>query len=151
MAKKVDVTALKFNQASIVVLTLLGFILNQPYLVLLVGLVLAIGTIFPGAGLFKLVYSTLLRPLNLLKARVIDDDPAPHLFAQGVGALFLLGSSSVLLLFNNPGLGWLLAWVVIILAAVNLFFGFCAGCFVYYQLDRFGLMPKAGKRSAGHG
>ena len=151
MAKKVDVTALKFNQASIVVFTLLGFILNQPYLGLLVGLVLAIGTIFPGAGLFKLAYFKLFRPLNLLNARVIDDDPAPHQFAQGVGALFLLGASSVLLVFNNPGLGWLLAWVVIILAAVNLFFGFCAGCFVYYHLDRLGLIPKPGKRSVGHG
>ena len=29
-----------------------------------------------------------------------------------------------------------LAFVVIALAAVNLFFGFCAGCFVYFQLQR---------------
>lgn len=151
MTKKVDVTALKFNQASIVVLTLLGFILNQPYLVVLVGLVLAIGTIFPGAGLFKLAYFKLLRPLNLLKTQVIDDDPAPHQFAQGVGAVFLLGASSVLLGFNSPGLGWLLAWVVIILAAVNLFLGFCAGCFVYYHLDRLGLIPKPGNRGVRHG
>jgi hypothetical protein len=29
-----------------------------------------------------------------------------------------------------------LAWLVVTLAALNLFLGFCAGCFVYYQLNR---------------
>lgn len=143
MAKKVDTTAIKFNQGSIVVLTLLGFVLNQPLLVLIVGLVLAIGTIWPQAGLFKLVYLKLLKPAGLLKAHVIDDDPAPHQFAQGVGALFLLAGSIVLLSLNNAGLGWTLAWIVIVLASINLVFGFCAGCFMYYQLDRFGLLPSS--------
>ena len=142
MVKKVDTTALKFNQAAIVLLTLLGFLLDQPYLVLFVGLVLAVGTIFPQAALFKLIYLKLLKPAGLLKANVINDDPAPHQFAQGVGALFLLASALALLVWGNPVLGWSLAWIVIILAAVNLFFNFCAGCFVYYQLDRVGLIPQ---------
>jgi hypothetical protein len=30
---------------------------------------------------------------------------------------------------------------VVSLAAVNLFLGFCAGCFMYYQLARRGLRP----------
>jgi hypothetical protein len=143
MIKKVDTTAIKFNQACIIVFTLLGFVLNQPYLVLFVGLVLAVGTIWPNAGLFKQFYQKLLKPNKLLKANVIDDDPAPHQFAQGVGALFLLTSSAALLGFNNAALGWTLAWIVIILAGVNLFFNFCAGCFVYYQLDKVGLLPHA--------
>ncbi len=141
MAKKVDTTALKFNQASIIVITLLGFLLNQPYLVLLVGLVLAVGTIWPQAGLFKLVYLKLLKPSGILKAHVIDDDPVPHQFSQGLGALFLLGSGVALLGFHNPVLGWGLAWLVMILAGINLVFNFCAGCFMYYQLDKLGLMP----------
>lgn len=143
MTKKVDTTALKFNQASIITLTLLGFVLNQPTLVLFVGLALAIGTIFPGAALFKQVYLKLLKPNQILKANIIDDDPAPHQFAQGVGALFLLASSAILLGLGSAVLGWSLAWIVIVLAAVNLFFNFCAGCFVYYQLDRAGLIPQA--------
>ncbi|MCA9974174.1 MAG: DUF4395 family protein, partial [Anaerolineales bacterium] len=36
-------------------------------------------------------------------------------------------------------IGWTLAWVVVGLAALNLFLGFCAGCFVYYQLTRLGV------------
>jgi hypothetical protein len=138
--KKVDITAIKFNQASIVTITLFGFLLDQPYLVLFVGLVLAVGVILPGATLFKLIYFKLLKPSNIFKANVIDDDPAPHQFAQGVGASFLLASSVALLIFNALIVGWILAWIVIILAAVNLFFSFCAGCFVYYQLDRLGLI-----------
>jgi DMSO reductase anchor subunit len=143
--KKVDTTTIKFNQASIITLTLLGFLLNQPYLVLFVGLVLAIGTILPRAALFMLIYLKLLKPNNILKANVIDDDPAPHQFAQGVGALFLLAGSVALLVFKAAILGWTLAWIVIVLAAINLFFGFCAGCFVYYQLDKVGLLPKFGR------
>ena len=145
IAKKVDTTALKFNQVSIITLTLLGFLLNQPYLVLFVGVVLAIGTISPEAALFKQIYFKLLKPNNLLKANIIDDDPTPHQFAQGVGALFLLAGST-LLIFNSVFLGWFLVWIVIVLAAVNLFLNFCAGCFVYYQLDRIGLLPRPGGR-----
>jgi hypothetical protein len=144
MTKKVDTTAIKFNQACIIGFTVLGFVLNQPVLVLFIGLVLLIGTIWPNAGLFKQVYQHLLKPNGLLKANVIEDDPAPHQFAQGVGSLFLLASSAALLLFDNAGVGWTLAWIVIILAGVNLFLNFCAGCFVYYQLDRAGLMPHPG-------
>ncbi len=145
MIKRVDQTALKFNQAAIIVLTFLGFIFERPYLVLFVGLVLAIGTIAPELALFKQIYLKLLKPNRLLKPKVIKDDPTPHQFAQGVGAFFLLVSSSVLLVFGNAivgwSVGWSLAWIVIILAGVNLFFGFCAGCFVYYQLDKVGLIP----------
>jgi len=142
---KVDTTAIKFNQASLITLSLLAFIFNQPYLVLLVGLVLAAGTIFPGAALFKLIYLKIFKPLGCLKASVINDDPAPHQFAQGVGALFLLSGSVALLVFNAAILGWTLAWIVIILAAINLFFSFCAGCFVYYQLQRLGVIAGANR------
>jgi hypothetical protein len=142
MVKKVDTTTIKFNQASIIVLALLGFLLDQPYLVLFVGLVLAVGTIFPNAALFKQIYLKLLKPKGLLKPNLIDDDPAPHQFAQGVGALFLLAGSFTLLIMNAVVLGWVLTWIVIVLASINLFFGFCVGCFVYYQLDRFGWIPK---------
>jgi len=142
MVRKVDTTALKFNQACIVIFTTVAFLLNQPYLVLLVGLVLALGTIAPQAALFKLGYLKVAKPLGLLKANLIEDDPAPHQFAQGVGALFLFASSAALLLLQASLLGWSLAWIVIILAAVNLVFNFCAGCFVYYQLNRMGLIAQ---------
>jgi hypothetical protein len=143
MVKKVDTTAIKFNQASIITFTLLAYVLDLPWLVLFVGAVLAVGSIWPGAALFQQAYRQVLKPIGLVKPHVIDDDPAPHRFAQGVGATFLGLSSLALLALNAISLGWGLAGLVVVLAAVNLFFNFCAGCFVYYQLRRLGLIRRS--------
>jgi hypothetical protein len=137
----VDTTAIRLNQACIVVLVALAFLFQQPWLALAVGVVLALGTAVPGLALFQQVYRKVLQPVGLLRARVHPDDPAPHRFAQGVGATFLLAAGVSLLAFHLPVLGWVLALIVVVLAAINLFAGFCAGCFVYYQLGRLGLLP----------
>ena len=140
MSTKVDQTALRVNQASIIALLVIAFLLDQPWLVAFVAAVMLIGTLWPRVALFKLLYTRLLKPLGWPRAHVIADDPQPHLFAQGLGAAFLLASA---LAFAAGGalLGWLLAWIVIVLAAVNLFAGFCLGCFVFYQLARRGVRP----------
>jgi len=136
--RKVDHSALRTNQAFIIGLLLIAFIANLWALVAFVALVMIIGTIWPNAGLFKQVYLRILKPAGILKPDVIVDNPEPHLFAQGLGGLFTLGST-VALLVGLPILGWTLSWIVIVLAALNLFLGFCAGCFVYYQLHRLGV------------
>jgi hypothetical protein len=142
MTQRVDVTAIKFSQGSIVTFTLLAFLLDQPWLVLFVGSILAAGTIWPNGNLFKLFYAKALVPAGLLKPRVIDDDPAPHRFAQGMAATFLLLASVALLVLDFPVLGWGLAGLVALLAAVNVLLSFCAGCFTYYQLARLGLIRR---------
>ncbi|GIV79506.1 DUF4395 domain-containing protein [Litorilinea aerophila] len=138
MARKVDHTALRFNQACIITLLVLAFLLDQVWLVALVGAIMLVGTLWPRAGLFKLIYSRLLKPAGLLKPHLVEDEPQPHLFAQGVGALFLL-ASTLALVSQAAVLGWLLAGIVVVLAAVNLFLHFCLGCFIYYQLARRGI------------
>ncbi len=138
MNGKIDYTALKVNQASIISLLLLAFLFDQPWLVTFVALVMVVGTWWPGAGLFKLFYARVLKPAGLLRPELVADEAQPHLFAQGVGAIFLL-LSTLALLGGNALLGWLLAGIVIVLAAVNLFLGFCLGCFIYYQLARRGI------------
>lgn len=137
---KVDQTALKFNQASIILLLVLAFLLDTAWLVAGVAAVMLIGTLWPGAGLFKQIYARGLKPAGILKANVIDDDPLPHLFAQGLGGIFLVLSAAALWL-GLPIVGWTLAALVIALAAINLFLGFCLGCFIYYQLGRAGIKP----------
>ena len=134
----VDYSALRVNQALIIALLALAFLLNQPWLVVIVAAVMWIGTLVPRAGLFKLFYKHVLKPLRVVRPAPKADDPAPHLFAQGVGALFLT-AGSLALLAGASVLGWLLVGVVIALAAVNLFLGFCLGCFMYYQLARRGI------------
>lgn len=134
--RKVDHMALKVNQAFIIALLIAAYITNTPWLVVFVAAVMLIGTVWPQAALFKAVYTYVLKPAGVLKPRVIPDNPEPHLFAQGLGGVFLVLSSLALIALNQPVIGWALAWLVIGLAALNLFVGFCAGCFIYYQLNR---------------
>lgn len=144
MSTRIDHAALKVNQAAIIGLLVVAFLGNWSWLVAFVAAVMLVGTIWPWAGLFKLVYSRLLRPAGLVKPDVRDDAPEPHLFAQGVGGLVLAGAV-VALLSGLPILGWALVAVVIALASVNLFLDFCLGCFLYYQLARRGIRPKLGR------
>lgn len=133
----VDHSALKTNQAVIILLGVVAFLFNLPWLVALVALVMLAGTVVGKPG-FGLIYLYLLKPAGLLKPDVLRDNPEPHRFSQGLGGVFLTASS--LLLFSGlPGIGWALVWIVIALAALNLFAGFCAGCAVYYWLSRLGL------------
>jgi hypothetical protein len=130
-----DRTALRVNQASIIVLLATGFVLDQLWLVAFVCAVMAVGTAFPRAALFQRFYRDVLRPAGLLRPDVHIEDAAPHRFAQGLGAAVLM-LATVALFAGATVLGWGLAFVVIALAAINLIFGFCAGCFVYFQLHR---------------
>lgn len=135
---RVDQTALKFNQSAIIALLLLAFLMNSIWLVAFVAAVMLVGTIRPDAGLFKLVYAWVLRPAGLLKANVVPDDPQPHLFAQGLGAI-VLGAALVAWFLGAHLVTWLLALIVVTLAGINLFAGFCLGCFIYYQLAQHGI------------
>ncbi len=131
---KVDHSAIKVNQAIIVALNILAFVLSAAWLAGVVALVMIIGTAlkFPG---FSFVYRYALKPSGLVKSEVLMDNPEPHRFAQGLGGVVLLGGT-LALFFGASALGWGLVWLVVALAALNLFGGFCAGCAVYYWLSR---------------
>jgi hypothetical protein len=131
----VDHNALRVNQACIIIFLALGFLLNQPWLVVFVCAVMLIGTAFPKAALFQRLYLNVLRPAGLLKSDLRNESPAPHRFAQGMGGSVLL-LAALALFAGTSALGWGLVFLVIALAAVNLLFGFCAGCFVFFQLQR---------------
>lgn len=130
-----DRTALRFNQGAIITLLTLAFLLNQPWLVAFVAAVMALGTAAPALALFQRLYRDVVRPAGLLKPDLHVEDAAPHRFAQGMGAGVLALAVGAFAL-GAPGLGWGLTILVMVLAAVNLLFGFCAGCFVFYQLRR---------------
>lgn len=139
---RVDTHLLKFSQAGVLILVALSFLLNLPVLIAITGLILALSAIKPAAGPFRLLYQQVFVRLGWLKPHVVEDDPAPHRFAQGVGATFLLVATLVFFLTSAITVGWILSLIVFVLAAINLFVGFCAGCFVYYHLGRLGVMPR---------
>jgi hypothetical protein len=66
------------------------------------------------------------------------DNPEPHLFAQGVGGTVLL-AATLAFVANVSVLGWALSWIVVALAALNLFAGICVGCLMYYWFNRLGI------------
>ena len=131
----VDHTANKINQVTVIALNIIGFILNQPWVALGTALVMIAGTIIGKPG-FLFVYSRLLKPLGWVKPRVLQDNPEPHRFSQGVGGVLML-MAGISLFMGASNLGWGLVWLVTALAALNAFGGFCVGCFAYYWLARF--------------
>ncbi len=135
---KVDHSALKVNQTLIIALLALAFVFNSVWLVVFVAAVMLVGTAAPTLSLFKRIYQHVLRPTGVVKPNVIGDNPEPHRFAQGFGGVVLL--IAIAALFAGASVvGWALVALVIMLAALNLFLGFCAGCFVYYQLNKLGV------------
>ena len=139
----VDHSALKVNQTGIVatvVVAVAGSYFFRPSLVLipLLAVVLLLGTFAPQLALFKQLYFKVLKPLGVVKPRPVQDRPEPHNFAQGLGGVFLAISSAFLL--PLPVLGLAIALLVAVLAFVNLAFGYCLGCQIYYQLGKRGLI-----------
>ena len=129
----VDHTALKTNQAVIILLSVIAFVVDTPWLALIVTFVMIVGTLRGKPG-FGFIYKA-LKPTGWPRAEVLLDNPEPHRFAQGFGAVVMLAGSG--LVFAGMGIpGWSLVWLVVALAALNLFAGFCVGCAVYYWLGR---------------
>ena len=139
----VDHSALKVNQAAIVATVLIAFVgsfFTTLFLALipLLGIVLLLGTLAPRLALFKQIYFKVLKPRGIVKPNPVQDRPEPHNFAQGLGGVFL-GIASVLLV-SVPVAGLALALLVAVLAFVNLAFGYCLGCQIFFQLERRGLL-----------
>ncbi|HTP60140.1 MAG TPA: DUF4395 domain-containing protein [Spirochaetia bacterium] len=131
---KVDHSSLRVTQGSIIVLLLFSFVLNSPWLVAVVAVLMLAGSAVSRPGFF-FIYLLLLRPAGIVKPDVLPDNPEPHRFAQGFGGV-VAAVSALATLLGAAALGWALAWLVIALAALNLFAGFCVGCAVYYWLHR---------------
>jgi MoaD family protein len=134
--KPVDHAALRANQAAIIGLLLAAFIGDAAWLAGAVGAVMLLGMAFGRPG-FLFVYRA-LRSARLLRPDVIPDNPEPHRFAQGLGGAVLLAGLAGGL-SGSPALAWIASWLVIALAALNLFAGFCVGCAFYYWLNRLGV------------
>lgn len=139
----VDHSALKVNQAGIIVTVLVSFIgsaFSQAFLVLipLLAIVLLLGTFVPQLALFKQFYFQVLKPRGIVRPLPAQDRPQPHNFAQGLGGVFL--AIATVFLIPLPVVGLALALLVAVLAFVNFAFGYCLGCQIFFQLERRGLI-----------
>lgn len=135
---QVDHAAIKVSQTLTMLLLLTAFILDSWLLTTFVAGVNLVGAAMPALSLFSLIYRRLLKPGGLVKPHLVPDYPEPHRFAQGFSGT--VTALSALLVWGDVNvLGWALSWLVIVLANLNVFASFCAGCFTYYQLSRLGV------------
>lgn len=135
---RVDQSAIKVSQATMIGLLLVAFVVDVWPLVLVVAILNFLGVLNPKLDLYRHLYFRVLGPLGWVKSNVLTDHPEPHRFAKGVGAA-LAAVASLFLGLGLATVGWVLVWVLILLAGLNLFVGFCLGCFVYYQFSRLGV------------
>jgi hypothetical protein len=133
--RMVDRSSLRANQAFIIALLIVAFLIESWFMVALVSLIMLVGTAVPRLSFFKLIYLRWLRPVRFIRSDVIPDNPEPHRFAQGFGGI-VLALAVLAFLLGQAVIGWVLVGLVVVLAGLNLFLGFCAGCFLYYQLNR---------------
>lgn len=87
-------------------------------------------------GPYVLLYRWVLRPLGIVKADLRVDNPEPHRFATLVG-FSVLAAAVYLLATGAATAGWMLVGIVALLGGIA-FFGWCAGCFFYYLINRIG-------------
>lgn len=133
----VDHNALRTNQALIIGFLVAAFVLNVPLLVAFIAAVMVIGALYPPARLFVLFYKHVLKN-RVIQPDVIADNPEPHRFSMALGGLFT-SAATIAFVGSAPVLAWVLTGIVVVLAALNLFAGFCAGCFMYYQFNKLGV------------
>lgn len=124
--------------------------------VVVLGLVIALADVrwllplvFAGF-LLRVLSGPRFSPLALLMTRVVRRrvpvherfvPGPPKRFAQAVGAT-LTGVATVLWLVGAGGAAEALVWVLVLFATLESVVGFCAGCFVFRQLMRAGVIPE---------
>ena len=134
----VDHSAIRTNQVFTITLLALAFVLSAPAISGVTGAIMLVSAIFPPLGLFTRVYRHLLKPAGIVRPHAIPDNPEPHRFAQLLGGV-MVTLGTLLVVADVSTVGWALIIVVIVLASLNLFAGWCAGCTMYYWLNRLGV------------
>jgi hypothetical protein len=140
-----DRSVLKVNQMILMVVIVVAYLIALAYpgvawVLPVLALMMLAAVASPALNVPRLLYTRVLRPSGIVKPRIVQEDPAPHRFAQLVGGVFLV-AASVFMVAGVLLVAWVLAWIVVALAFLNFAFNICVGCIVYAQLVRAGLLP----------
>ncbi len=131
-----DQSEIRTQQALGPLLLMTAYIVGDWRLVAVQSGVLLLTALHYGLGPYVLLYRLVLKPLGIVEPDLRADNPEPHRFANIFGAS-VLAVAVYLLATGGTTVGWMLAWTVAILGGIA-FFGWCAGCFMYYIINRFG-------------
>ncbi len=133
----IDQNELQVHRFLSIMTLLIAFVLDQWELVALQGVIFGLTFLNFKFSPYVALYHYVLRPAGLVRPDPRPDHMAPHRFATIIGLLVSL-SAAYLLATGYASIGWALVWLIIVLAIIA-FFGWCAGCFTYYMLNRLGL------------
>lgn len=127
----VDVNVPRFNQAVVAAVTAIGFVVQQPLVVAVMFAILALSVAGgPSWAPLTRFYVHVVRPRLQPDGPTEFEPVAPPRFAQFVGATFL-GVSTIALLSGLELVGWALALIVTVLAALAAATRICVGCILY--------------------
>ena len=136
--RQVDQNGVKTGMATTIILLIIAFIIDSWVLVAVVTTAQLLGAVGAPFAPYKLFYRVVVKPSGLVEPDIIPDNPEPHRFAMLFGGLF--DAAAVLALIGGlPVLAWGLVGIVVALANLNFWVGFCMGCWVYYRLERLGV------------
>lgn len=130
-APQVDVDIPRFNQALVAVLTGLAFLVDAPWVVAALAVVLGLSWVDgPRLGLFTRLYVDVVRPRLRPDGPVEFEDARPPRFAQLLGTV-VLGAATIAFVLGASTVGWSLTLVVTALAGLAASTRICVGCLVY--------------------
>ena len=138
----VNEVAARLVAAMVVILSLIAIAVGEWWLMAL----LAYGF------LARVLTGPTLSPMGLLATRVLAprlglaDRPVPgppKQFAQAVGLIFSTAALVLYLTLDSLTASRIVLGVLTLFAAMESGLGFCAGCFVFNRLMRWGLIPKS--------
>jgi hypothetical protein len=141
-----DRSVLKVNQMILMVVIVVGYLVgglaysDAAWVLPVLAVMMLAAVASPALNLPRQLYIQALRPSGIVRPRIVQEDPAPHRFAQLVGGVFL-AAASIFVITGSLVVAWALAWIVAALAFLNFAFNICVGCIMYAQLVRLGLLP----------
>jgi hypothetical protein len=131
----IDPRGPRTNQAVLACALFIAFVTGTWFVVPVFAGVLFLGAAFgPKWGPVLRFYQSVIKPRLGPPAEL--EDPRPPRFAAGVGVVFLV-ASTISFAFGADVLGWTLALIVTVLAAVAAVSGLCVGCEMYVMYVRF--------------
>lgn len=131
-----DQSEIRTQQVLAIMLLMAAYIVDDWRLVAAQCGVFLLTVLYYDMGPYVLLYRLLLKPLGLVKPDIRADVPEAHRFATGFG-FSVLAVAIYLLTMGHATAGWILVLILVIFAGIG-FSGWCAGCFMYYLINRFG-------------
>lgn len=134
---QVDHAEIKTGQLMTMAIAVVAFVTKEPAWLFALALFFLVTALYRPASPFVLGYRLFVKPLGLMKSDYRLDNIQPHAFGQLLGALTVAICLGLLYL-GYATAAWTVLWILIGLTLVS-WLGWCIGCFLYYQLNRFGL------------